>query len=469
MAEQEKRAESTRSKVAGRRRDAAVAVLLSIALLSAACGSDADEVTTDTTVSPAASQESAEDTSDQAADSSDPRWITDVLTADRTELGWTVPAGRWVSNAFDPPVAFETDRELVLVSEEDQVVYLALPDENNLIMVAGTAGLWNGRAEVPVPEEAEAMTDALAANPANTIVEQGTLGGGHPWWEIVIEEQPLFTYPCHFGLDCVFSTFAADNQLHAIQGERTRLLARNDVALGLAVHVTGESAGIDEAIEAGEAIAASLTVSDTVTGEGGLSFVGRTKGNGPLDGAKLARIGEYTVRVDDPSVLEEFDIFSNLGLLSVKSPNGVFEVVDPIWIDGANTPDRFTLPPTAHPAYLPGGPTTTVEVDAYLREFVVVEAEGTVEIGGRSAAWWDVGGVVDERTVDCEVPGYSGPCAVLYAAESYGAITMESDPTRERIFWFEPTGPIALVSAHDGALEERLEQLDPLLRALTID
>ncbi len=401
-------------------------------------------------------------------------WVGSVVSGDRTATGWPVPVGTWATDAFGPPLVFDTDTDLMLVAEDDQLVYLATPGGQNLIMIARTSGIWNGSADVPVPESADDMAEALAANPAHTIQTSGELEGVGPvpWWDIVIEEQADFVYPCWLDLNCAFSTFGGDSKVHALQGEPFRIYSRNDLQIGLGVHVSGKPQGLDDALAIADGIAASLRPApEDLPALPAARFLGLRTERGMPAGSILAPAGSRALQFDLAQARPEIGWISHLGGLEFLAGDDVLIVAEPILVD-PEVPPTFcppspARPPVGRPAFVSDHTNSAADFEAYLEAFVDIEDSGETELLGEKATWWQLGDPLPEATVSCPGPNGMTDVAFFLAVQEGGLAQSTDDGTSTRVHRLDESGLMVAVRTPERS-DDPLASFGDLLDAATV-
>lgn len=388
---------------------------------------------------------------------------------------WVLAPGTWVTAALGEPLAFDVDREVRVLAEAESVVYLATPGEHkNLITIALMTGMWNGSADVPVPEELELMTTAWAANPANMVGNTGVLQGTEgsaPWWDITITERPEFVYNCWLGSNCVFNTFAGASSVHSLQGQPMRFYARNDLQLGLGVHVSGDPAGMADALEIADQIAGSLRSAPLPDAAGSsIAFLGAA-GSALPPGESVVVLGDAVVRFDFSDPAPDLALYTNLGVAYMDLGPFSFEIVDPVFLDPDSDavplfPDR---PPTGRPTVLTTKPVTNEEVVEYFEAHAEVTKTGTGTIGGLEAIWFEFGEPAPGRSYSCPDPGTGGQanCVNLVGMEM-GMLSHSTGESTVRFYYLETAELIVEVRAASGTMEEALVAVEPILSGMTI-
>ena len=409
---------------------------------------------------------SADGTSTAASGS--PRWLSSVLENPPTEDGWILPAGTWATQAFSTPFVFDTDRELALVAEDDQIVYLSTPGANDLIMVARFTGMWNGSADVPVPAETDAMTAAWKANPANAVSDNGVLtgdGADTPWWDITITERPEFTLPCMLGTTCTFNAFAGDSKIFSLQGERMRSYARNDLDVGLGVHAAGAAASMEETVSASDAIAPSLRAApDDLDPPPTDTFIGLHKGSQLPSGPHTVPMDTMALLLDMPETVEGVDWFSSIGSIEFGAGESTLIISHPVLVDldaPLGCPGTEFGPPSVPTDYLPLGPVSEGELEEYLESQSEVVDSGTAELLGGEASWWELGEPRSERMREC------GATLTQHLISYYegGIPVVENDPPMNlRIYHVNDR----LMVISYGPVDDPISEFGPVLEHISI-
>lgn len=257
------------------------AALLVLAIIASACGGSEDTsraVATPTAPTTAGAKPEPSESPTAAAEPTPleqpPTPLSDVLATSPDELGWHLPAGRWLTGVFAAPVEFTTSVDLILVRESLGAVWLrnpATPEHENSVVIAATGFVNSGEAgspERPVPATPEAITAEIERNPVANLLRQGTVEGATgsiPWWDFEhVDPNNTTAFPCARGPRCISpATTIGGEQIIALLDEPTRVYVAGTDDVRVGVWITGDAAGHAALTEIADGIAASIRRSDT--------------------------------------------------------------------------------------------------------------------------------------------------------------------------------------------------------------
>lgn len=326
---------------------------------------------------------------------------------------WPLSAGRWVTEAFAEPAAFDVPVDAGLVVEGRSMLWLRVDDivDPHGLLFVDPAVVFDSGVPRPVADTPADLDEQLRSLDGVDIVDSGELVDVGSWWDLVLHPaSPGFE--CDLGNRCEFVLRTAGDDLVWLPVEETVRLYLAAGGGDRVALVIGSAAARPELTSVAESILSSWSPTE-LDGDVRTRFLRSIGGGGRTvpDGAWATSLGAGTVRfevVNNDAVrlavaLSETALFvADEGSLMLQTAVGL---VPPTFEQGdalGALPDDETLDARGW---------TVDEFEAWLRALLVVSDSGTMSLGEVELSWWDV--TVDDTVV-------STPCGRQRTADGQG-------------------------------------------------